>query len=78
MIYSTTIRSVGEINNFNNFKKGMEIIKKSKFTNGNLNFFEIQDLLDDNFDKENILEKYLNSDIVFNISHAPFYFPMFF
>jgi sugar phosphate isomerase/epimerase len=81
LIYSTTTRCVGEKNNINSFKLGIERLENSKFNHANLNFFEIQELLD----KENYEEifseliTYLNkSKIIFNIAHAPIHYPFFF
>ncbi len=81
LIYSTTTRCVGEKNNVDNFKLGIQRLESSKFNYANLNFFEIQELLD----KQNYEEifddiiKYLNrSRIIFNIAHAPIHYPFFF
>ena len=50
IIYSQTTRIVGEKNNVENFKLGIKRLEDSKFNYANLNFFEIQELLDkDNY-----------------------------
>ena len=52
IIYSQTTRIVGEKNNVENFKLGIKRLEDSKFNYANLNFFEIQELLDkDNYKK---------------------------
>ena len=81
LIYSTTIRNVGEKNNIDNFKLGIERLENSKFDFVNLNFCEIQELLDkENYEK--IFNKLLNilkdTTIKFNIAHAPIHYPFFF
>lgn len=81
IIYSQTTRIVGEKNNVENFKLGIKRLEDSKFNYANLNFFEIQELLDkDNY--KNIfrdLIKFLkDSSITFNIAHAPIHYPFFF
>ena len=80
IIYSQTTRSVGEKNNMDNFKLGIKRLEDSKFNYANLNFFEIQELLekkDDYIIKD--LIKFLNeSSITFNIAHAPIHYPFFF
>ena len=81
IIYSQTTRIVGEKNNVQNFKLGIKRLEDSKFNYANLNFFEIQELLDkDNY--KNIfrdLIKFLkDSSITFNIAHAPIHYPFFF
>lgn len=81
LIYSTTTRCVGEKNNINSFKLGIERLQNSKFDYANLNFFEIQELLDRNDYKQIFLEliNFLkDSTITFNISHAPIHYPFFF
>lgn len=77
-VYSTTTRSLGEKNNVANFKNGLVEIEKSRFNNANFNFFEIQELLDDNnYDK--IFDEIIKDcKIKFNIAHAPIHFPFFF
>lgn len=80
-IYSQTTRTVGEKNNIDNFKLGIKRIEESKFNYGNLNFFEIQELLDkDNYEEiASDIINYLNSSsIIFNIAHAPIHYPFFF
>lgn len=81
LIYSTTTRVVGEKNNIDNFKLGIERLENSKFKYANLNFIEMQELLDedkyqDTFVKlTNILKE---TSIIFNIAHAPIHYPFFF
>ena len=81
VIYSTTTRTVGEKNNIDNFKLGIERLENSKFDFANLNFFEIQELLDkDNYEEifkelTNILK---HTTIRFNVAHAPIHYPFFF
>lgn len=81
LIYSTTTRTVGEKNNIANFKLGIERLENSKFNYANLNFFEIQELLDKKIYEEifreltNILKE---TPIIFNIAHAPIHYPFFF
>lgn len=81
IIYSQTTRSVGEKNNVDNFKLGIKRLEDSKFAYANLNFFEIQELLDKN-DYEDIfgdlIEFLKDSSITFNIAHAPIHYPFFF
>ena len=80
-IYSQTTRTVGEKNNVDNFKLGIKRLEDSKFAYANLNFFEIQELLDKN-DYEDIfgdlIEFLKDSSITFNIAHAPIHYPFFF
>lgn len=81
LIYSQTTRVVGEKNNVDNFKLGIKRLEDSKFNYANLNFFEIQELLDKDNYKEifNDLIIFLNtSSITFNIAHAPIHYPFFF
>ena len=81
LIYSQTTRVVGEKNNVDNFKLGIKRLEDSKFNYANLNFFEIQELLDKDNYKEifNDLINFLNtSSIIFNIAHAPIHYPFFF
>ena len=81
IIYSQTTRTVGEKNNVNNFKLGIKRLEDSKFNYANLNFFEIQELLDKDCHEEIFrdLIKFLNdSPITFNIAHAPIHYPFFF
>lgn len=81
MIYSQTTRVVGEKNNADSFKLGIKRLEDSKFNYANLNFFEIQELLDkDNYEEIfSDLTKFLNaSSIKFNIAHAPIHYPFFF
>ena len=81
LIYSQTTRVVGEKNNVDNFKLGIKRLEESKFDHANLNFFEIQELLDKNNYEEifNDLVDFLNaSSITFNIAHAPIHYPFFF
>lgn len=81
IIYSQTTRTVGEKNNVDNFKLGIERLENSKFNYANLNFFEIQELLDKNNYKEifSDLTDFLKaSSITFNIAHAPIHYPFFF
>lgn len=79
IIYSQTTRSVGEKNNIDNFKLGIKRLEDSKFNYANLNFFEIQELLDKDEDIIRGLIKFLNeSSITFNIAHAPIHYPFFF
>ncbi len=81
IIYSQTTRTVGEKNNVDNFKLGIKRLEDSKFAYANLNFFEIQELLDKN-DYEDIfgdlIEFLKDSSITFNIAHAPIHYPFFF
>lgn len=81
IIYSQTTRTVGEKNNVDNFKLGIKRLEDSKFNYANLNFFEIQELLDKN-DYEDIfgdlIEFLKDSSITFNIAHAPIHYPFFF
>lgn len=81
IIYSQTTRIVGEKNNVDSFKLGIKRLENSKFNYANLNFFEIQELLDkDNYEEIfDDLVKFLNtSSITFNIAHAPIHYPFFF
>ena len=81
IIYSQTTRIVGEKNNVDNFKLGIKRLEDSKFNHANLNFFEIQELLDKDNYKEIFKEliKFLkDSSITFNIAHAPIHYPFFF
>ena len=81
IIYSQTTRTVGEKNNIDNFKLGIKRIEDSKFKHANLNFFEIQELLDNhNYKKifEDLIEFLSKSSITFNIAHAPIHYPFFF
>lgn len=79
IIYSQTTRAVGEKNNIDNFKLGIKRLEDSKFNYANLNFFEIQELLDKDEDIIRGLIKFLNeSSITFNIAHAPIHYPFFF
>lgn len=81
MIYSQTTRTVGEKNNVDNFKLGIERLENSKFNYANLNFFEIQELLDKNNYKEifsDLIDFLKASSITFNIAHAPIHYPFFF
>lgn len=81
LIYSTTIRTVGEKNNIDNFKLGIKRLEDSKFNYANLNFSEIQELLDkDNYEDifENLIKFLRDSSIIFNIAHAPIHYPFFF
>ncbi len=78
-ILSTTVRSVGDKNNINNFKKGIELISKSKFNNANFNFSEIQELLDDeNFEDqfEKLIPEF--NKLKYTVAHAPIHWPFFF
>ena len=81
LIYSTTTRTVGEKNNIANFKLGIERLENSKFNYANLNFFEIQELLD-KYDYQDIFIKLTTilkeTPIIFNIAHAPIHYPFFF
>lgn len=77
-VYSSTTRSLGEKNNIINFKKGLEELKKSKFNNANFNFFEIQELLDNDNYKKIFGEIIKGCNLKFNIAHAPIHFPFFF
>lgn len=81
LIYSTTTRTVGEKNNIANFKLGIERLENSKFNYANLNFFEIQELLDKD-DYQDIFIKLTSilkeTPIIFNIAHAPIHYPFFF
>ena len=77
LIYSQTTRVVGEKNNVDSFKLGIKRLEDSKFNYANLNFFEIQELLDKDNYKEifNDLINFLNtSSITFNIAHAPIHY----
>lgn len=81
LIYSTTTRTVGEKNNVDNFKLGIKRLEDSKFNYANLNFFEIQELLEKENYKEifkDIIDFLNNSSITFNIAHAPIHYPFFF
>lgn len=81
IIYSQTTRSVGEKNNVDNFKLGIKRLEDSKFNYANLNFFEIQELLDKDNYKEifnDLIDFLNNSSITFNIAHAPIHYPFFF
>ena len=81
LIYSTTTRTVGERNNIDNFKLGIKRLGDSKFNYANLNFSEIQELLDkDNYEDifENLIKFLRDSSIIFNIAHAPIHYPFFF
>lgn len=81
MIYSQTTRCVGEKNNVEAFKLGIKRIEDSKFNYANLNFFEIQGLLDENNYEEifnDLVEFLKSSPITFNIAHAPIHYPFFF
>ncbi len=81
IIYSQTTRIVGEKNNVDGFKLGIKRLENSKFNYGNLNFFEIQELLDkDNYGEifDDLVDFLNNSAITFNIAHAPIHYPFFF
>ncbi len=81
IIYSQTTRTVGEKNNVNNFKLGIKRLEDSKFNYANLNFFEIQELLDkDNYEEifRDLINFLKDSSITFNIAHAPIHYPFFF
>ena len=81
LIYSTTTRTVGEKNNIDNFKLGIERLENSKFNYANLNFFEIQELLDkDNYEEifSELTKILKETTITFNIAHAPIHYPFFF
>lgn len=81
LIYSTTTRTVGKKNNVDNFKLGVKRLEDSKFNYANLNFSEIQELLDkDNYEDifENLIKFLKDSSIIFNIAHAPIHYPFFF
>ena len=81
IIYSQTTRIVGEKNNVDSFKLGIKRLEDSKFNYGNLNFFEIQELLDkDNYGEifDDLVDFLNNSAITFNIAHAPILYPFFF
>lgn len=81
LIYSTTTRTVGEKNNVDNFKLGVKRLEDSKFNYANLNFSEIQELLDkDNYEDifETLIKFLKDSSIIFNIAHAPIHYPFFF
>lgn len=81
LIYSTTTRTVGERNNIDNFKLGIKRLGDSKSNYANLNFSEIQELLDkDNYEDifENLIKFLRDSSIIFNIAHAPIHYPFFF
>ena len=81
LIYSQTTRTVGEKNNIENFKLGIKRLEDSKFNYANLNFFEIQELLEKEDYEEiftDIIEFLNNSSITFNIAHAPIHYPFFF
>lgn len=77
-VYSSTTRSLGEKNNIINFKNGLEELEKSKFNNANFNFFEIQELLDDDNYEKTFDEIIKDCNLKFNIAHAPIHFPFFF
>lgn len=77
-IYSTTTRSLGEKNNIINFKNGLRELEKSKFKNANFNFFEIQELLDDDNYEKIFNEIIKDNNLKFNVAHAPIHFPFFF
>ena len=77
-VYSTTTRSLGEKNNIITFKNGLKELEKSKFTNANFNFFEIQELLDNDNYEETFDEIMKNCNLKFNTAHAPIHFPFFF
>ena len=63
IIYSQTTRIVGEKNNVENFKLGIKRLEDSKFNYANLNFFEIQELLDkDNY--KNIFRDLINLECI--------------
>ncbi len=56
-------------------------MKDSKFNYANLNFFEIQELLDkDNYEVifRDLIKFLKDSNIIFNIAHAPIHYPFFF
>lgn len=81
IIYSQTTRTVGEKNNIDNFKLGIKRLEDSKFNYANLNFFEIQELLDKDCYEEifrNLIKFLKDSPITFNIAHAPIHYPFFF
>ena len=81
IIYSQTTRTVGEKNNVNNFKLGIKRLEDSKFNYANLNFFEIQELLDKDCYEEifrDLIKFLKDSPITFNIAHAPIHYPFFF
>lgn len=81
IIYSQTTRIVGEKNNVDGFKLGIKRLEDSKFNYGNLNFFEIQELLDkDNYGEifDDLVDFLNNSAITFNIAHAPIHYHFFF
>ena len=81
IMYSQTTRTVGEKNNVDNFKLGIKRLEDSKFAYANLNFFEIQELLDKNDYKDifgDLIEFLKDSSITFNIAHAPIHYPFFF
>ncbi len=81
IIYSQTTRIVGEKNNVDGFKLEIKRLEDSKFNYGNLNFFEIQELLDkDNYGEifDDLVDFLNNSAITFNIAHAPIHYPFFF
>lgn len=81
IIYSQTTRIVGEKNNVDGFKLGIKRLEDSKFNYGNLNFFEIQELLDKgNYGEifDDLVDFLNNSAITFNIAHAPIHYPFFF
>lgn len=81
IIYSQTTRTVGEKNNIDNFKLGIKRLEHSKFNYANLNFFEIQELLDKDNYKDifgNLIRFLKDSSITFNIAHAPIHYPFFF
>ena len=81
IIYSQTTRTVGEKNNVDNFKLGIKRLEDSKFAYANLNFFEIQELLDKNNYEDifgDLIEFLKDSSITFNIAHAPIHYPFFF
>ena len=81
IIYSQTTRTVGEKNNVNNFKLGIKRLEDSKFNYANLNFFEIQELLDKDCYEEifrDLIKFLKDSPLTFNIAHAPIHYPFFF
>ncbi len=81
IIYSQTTRTVGEKNNVNNFKLGIKRLEDSKFNYANLNFFEIQELLDKDCYEEifrDLINFLKDSPLTFNIAHAPIHYPFFF
>ena len=68
LIYSQTTRVVGEKNNVDNFKLGIKRLEDSKFNYANLNFFEIQELLD----KDNYKEIFNNYYGMFLMDNSAF------